>query len=59
MLFEDLFREADLYGSGSVVVAPIVNGGGLCLVLVLLFSTLFPSSFAIILMRKKELVALL
>ena len=31
MLFEDLFSGADLfgqfYGSGSVVVAPIVNGG--------------------------------
>ena len=30
----------------------------LCLVLVLLFSTLSPSSFAIILMGKRELVAL-
>ena len=31
----------------------------LCFVLVLLFSTLCPSSFAIILMWKRELVALL
>ena len=33
--------------------------GALCLVLVLLFSTLCPSSFAIILMGKRELLALL
>ena len=32
--------------------------GVLCLVLVLLFSTLYPSSFTIILMGKRELVAL-
>ena len=40
------------------VVAPIVCGV-LCLILVLLFGTLFPSSFAIILIGKRELVALL
>ena len=33
--------------------------GVLCSVLVLLFSTLYPSGFAIILMVKRELVALL
>ena len=33
--------------------------GVLCLVLVLIFSTLCPSSFAIILIGKRELVALL
>ena len=33
--------------------------GGLCLILVLLFSTLYPSSFAIIFWGKRELVALL
>ena len=33
--------------------------GVLCLILVLLFSTLRPSSFAMILMGKRELVALL
>ena len=33
--------------------------GVLCLVFVLLYSTLCPSSFAIILMRKRELIALL
>ena len=33
--------------------------GELCLVLVLLFSTLCPSSFVIILMGKREVVALL
>ena len=39
---------------------PIVCVGSLfCLALVLLFSTLCPSSFAVILMGKRELVALL
>ena len=33
--------------------------GAMCLVLVLLFSTLLPSSLPIILIAKKELVALL
>ena len=33
--------------------------GTLCLVLVMLFNTLCPSSFAIILIGKRELVALL
>ena len=33
--------------------------GVLCLILVLLFSTLCPSSFAIVLMDNRELVALL
>ena len=51
-------------GGGSVVVdvlfivAPLACGV-LCLVLVLLFSTLWPSSFAFIFMGKRELVALL
>ena len=42
---------------GSTLLPLIVRI--LCLVLVLLFSTLCSSSFAIILMRKRELVALL
>ena len=33
--------------------------GVLCLVLILLFSTLFPSSYAIVLMGQRKLVALL
>ena len=36
---------------------PLLFVAGLCLDLVLLFSTLCPSSFAIILMGKRELVA--
>ena len=39
---------------GSLIVC-----GGLCLVLVLLFSNLCPSNFTIILIGKRELVALL
>ena len=45
-----------------LIVAPMVCvcvGGGLCLVLVLLFSTLCPSSVAITFMGKRELVAFL
>ena len=43
------------------IVAPILGGGGgvQCLIIVLLFRTLFHSSLAIILMGKRELVALL
>ena len=41
------------------ILLPPLFVGVLCLVLVMLFSTLCPSSFAIILMGKRELVALL
>ena len=42
-----------------LIVAPMVCVGGGCLVLVLLFSTLCPSSVAITFMGKRELVAFL
>ena len=41
------------------IVAYLIGGGVLCLVLVLLFTTLFLSSFVIIIIGKRELVALL
>ena len=41
------------------IVAYLIVGGVLCLVLVLLFTTLFLSSFVIIVKGKRELVALL
>ena len=42
-----------------LIYFPLLFEGVLCLVIVLLFSTLCPSSFAIILMGNRELVALL
>ena len=42
-----------------MLVVALVVFGALCLVLVLLFSTLCPSSFVIILMEKREQAAFL
>ena len=52
-------KEVVLFLSDSLYIVTQNVSGGMCLVIVLLFSTLCPSNFAIILEANRELVALL
>ena len=58
-VFDLLFFLAPIVYIDLVFIVSLIVYGVLCLALFLLFSTLCPSSFAIILTGKRELVALL